>query len=130
MEKAARSTRVAAVAALWACAVLVGCESVPGGMSGADAPAHRRPARRAASMVFDSPRLRKLEAAHPAVSEDGLPWYAARNDARLTVEGGYQGATVDDSINYTYDRQYQSGGHVRDHYSSTTRRRSHTGAVR
>ncbi|MCC7192945.1 MAG: hypothetical protein IT444_09215 [Phycisphaeraceae bacterium] len=55
-----------------------------------------------------------------------MSWYAARNDALLTVEGGYQGMTLDNSYSYTYDRQYHNGSYVRDYYSSTTHRRSYS----
>jgi hypothetical protein len=83
----------------------------------------------AASLAFDSPRLRRLERADPS-RLDGLPWYAQRNDARLTVEDGYRGTTVEDSATLTYDHQYQSGRHVRDNYSNTTYRRTYSSSIR
>jgi hypothetical protein len=38
----------------------------------------------------------------------------------LAADAGYASSTYQDSVTYTRDRQYQSGGRVYDHFSSTT----------
>lgn len=52
------------------------------------------------------------------------PWYASRNDARLTTYSGYESGRDEVTSDYTYDRQYQYGAYVRDYLYITTYRSS------
>ena len=63
-------------------------------------------------------------------TDDSQPWYASRNDARLTTNAGYESPTYEAQGTYTYDRQYTHGSHVRDYYNQTTYRASRSEAVR
>ena len=49
-----------------------------------------------------------------------LPWYANRNDARLSVDAGVKSATHKTSVRWTIDRQRIANGRVRDSYHTTT----------
>ncbi len=51
-----------------------------------------------------------------------LPWFADRNDVLPSTSGGYQSATLDQTVTYTRDYQSQSGRRVYDNYTSTTYR--------
>ncbi len=68
---------------------------------------------------------RSVAADVPYVPRDGsdppVPWYAGRRDAVRTVAAGHQSTTIDYSISYTHDHQYQSAGRVHDHFSLRTR---------
>lgn len=116
------SVNTAIIAIALGCS-LIGCQSASRHWSADEGRAYTTPKK--TSLTFDSPRLQRLEASRDR-SSDTLSWYAARNDALLTVEGGYQGMTLDNSYSYTYDRQYHNGSYVRDYYSSTTHRRSYS----
>ncbi len=86
---------------------------------------------RSRSLVFDSSALRGLRDASRKHSDvTGPPWYASRNDARLTTFAGFRGSTFDRLVNITYDRQTLSGGHLRDHYHNTTYRQTVSQTVR
>ena len=106
---------------------LVGCQSASPQWSADEGRAYST--QKKFSLTFDPPRFQRLEAVSNR-SSDTLPWYAARNDALLTVEIGYQGMTLDSSYSYTYDRQYHNGSYVRDYYSSTTHRRTYSAGSR
>lgn len=49
-------------------------------------------------------------------TEPPLPWYVSRNDASPTVYVGYQGPTLQSSVDHTYDRQSHSSNRVHDHF--------------
>lgn len=76
----------------------------------------------ARSLTLDSPRLRRtLAQADRSGDLDPYPWYASRNDARLTVENGTQGPTSEWSQTITWDHQYISGNNQpRDYYYQST----------
>lgn len=88
------------------------------------------------SIVFDTPKIRQLAQARHSQTGSSLPpadvpWYSSRNTVRLTTDAGYQTATTDQTITTTFDRQsITAGGQARDHYHSTTYRRSTTQTVR
>ncbi len=86
----------------------------------------------ARTQVFDSPRLRRLEAfvATGPYSQPGLPWYADRNDRHASVVAGYESPIVERSVTVTYDRQRTSNGRVHDNYNRTTYRSTVHEAVR
>lgn len=70
------------------------------------------------SVALQTPLLQYLQERETASAD--LPWYADRNDRTLAVDAGYVSPTFQDSVTYTRDRQYQTGGRVFDHFSSTT----------
>jgi hypothetical protein len=72
-------------------------------------------------LVFDSPRLQTLNR-QAGYSPGEAPWYADRNDLRLSVAQGYEAPTVERSATLTYDRQSQYGRQVTSYYSETTYR--------
>lgn len=119
MKKGNRISLTASALALTILASVTGCESHP---KTVEAHAGGR------SMVFDSPRLRQLNQGVEAA--EAQPWYASRNDARLTTNAGYMTPTYEAEGTYTYDRQYTNGGHVRDYYNTTSYRATRTEAVR
>ena len=80
------------------------------------------------SVVLQTPLQQYLQERETASAD--LPWYADRNDRMLAADAGYASPTFQDSVTYTRDRQYQSGGRVYDHFSSTTYRVEHHRAVR
>lgn len=81
------------------------------------------------SIVFQSPTVRGL-AGNSIKTSQTFPWYVSRNDVVPTAFAGYRSATTERIVNYTNDRQVTTGGHVRDHYYNTTRRRTVTQVVR
>lgn len=117
-------------AALLTIAVLAGCQGAP--LAKDDTwLAYPEALGRPRSIVFPSLAMRRLVAEH---NEDAAiysqPWYATRNDARLTISAGYRSATTDRVVNVTYDRQTISNGRVRDQYNSATYRQTVTHTVR
>lgn len=86
------------------------------------------------SIVFDTPKLRQLaQAKHDQAGWSLAPnmtWYYSRNTVRQTTEAGYQIPTTDQIITTTFDRQSITAGQTRDHYHTTTYRRSTTQTVR
>ncbi len=118
---------------VWAClliafAAMVGCEGMrPLAYEQPTGPNPFVPGR-SESIVFDSPAVRVLTEA--GFRTEGQAWYASRNDVRPTVFAGYRGATIDEVVNVTYDRQSITSGRVRDDYYSTTYRQSVTRTVR
>lgn len=73
-------------------------------------------------LVMESAELRELaKQSGEAPGQRELAWYDTRNDARMSIQSGYRTTTFESSSTYTYDRQYQHSGNVRDHYSRTTR---------
>ncbi len=104
--------------------VLVGCESLPLA-AGNDTALH---APRPRSLVLDSRRMRKADS---QTDRSGLlPWYAYRNDARLTATVGYDGGTIEHSSTLTYDRQRSHGGRIHDDFYETTYRIRHSSTAR
>ncbi len=84
---------------------------------------------RARSVVFDSPTVRGSHDPWIATPRP-TPWYASRNDFALSTVSGYEGATLDQTVNITIDRQTTNSGRSRDHFSSTTIRRQVTENLR
>jgi hypothetical protein len=82
----------------------------------------------ARSVVTDHPALRRAVASGPVAPE--LPWYAARNDARLATDAGYQPPTYLYSTTRTIDRQIISAGRARTYFSETIYRGQTIEAVR
>lgn len=78
-----------------------------------------RTPRTTRTLALDSPRLHRLNDEQPG---DVIPWYASRNDQQPTVIAGVRSPTFENFTTYTYDRQWQSGSTVRDHYHSTSYR--------
>lgn len=70
------------------------------------------------SIVVQTELFEYLQDSQPATAAQ--PWYADRNDRTLAADAGYVSPTYQDSVRITRDRQYQSGGRVHDHFSSTT----------
>lgn len=70
------------------------------------------------SVALQTPLLQYLQERETASA--GMPWYADRNDRTLAADAGYISPTYQDSVTVTRDRQHQSAGRVRDHFSSTT----------
>lgn len=115
---------------LLAVAGLTGCHTAP---DAADSDAvdaldaqplldsHGRPR----SLAFASPRLR-------AMGEDlpGLPWYAARRDARRAVIAGIASPTATVTRTYTVDRQSFHNNRPHHHYDRTTYRYQVTTGVK
>ncbi len=95
------STMVMFIAICW----LTGCKSQP--RSHAPAEGHVYPGRSIALGAPQSPYR---------VDE---PWYASRNDTRLTVAAGVESPTVQQSATRTYDRTYSHGGQVHDNFYRT-----------
>lgn len=84
-------------------------------------PRFRRPAPAPRSLAMDAPKLHR--AIENANFDPGTqPWYAARNDRRLTTTSGYQSTVYEQSVTYSYDRQSSHQGRVYDHFNSTTYR--------
>ena len=79
------------------------------------------------SMVFDSPHLHSFTGGG---EQNELPWYADRNDWQPNVIAGYRGATIETSVTWTYDHQYQSNGNVYNNVDNATYRSSYTQGVR
>lgn len=73
------------------------------------------------SLALDSPQQHEL-----AVSEqtDGLPWYAARNDVKPSVEFGSASATYQRSYTYTSDQINSYDGQVYNNFNQTSYRQS------
>ena len=86
------------------------------------------------SIVFDAPMMRQLAQAKHSQTGGALPanktWYFSRNTVRQTTEAGYQTPTTDQIITTTFDRQSITAGRTRDHYHTTTYRRSTNQTVR
>ena len=99
---------------------LWGCQSGPRAATDSG-----RPVR---SLVFNAPGIQG--GPHRTGAPGPRPWYETRKDQGPVVYAGVRGVTVEHSVSFTYDRQAQHGGHVRDHFHSTTLRRSITTTVR
>ncbi len=84
------------------------------------------------SLALESESMHQLAQAAGETGAQGrlLAWYDMRNDAKPFVEAGFQTSTLETVYTYTYDRQYQSSGQIRDHYSQTMRRGSISQTVR
>lgn len=80
------------------------------------------------SLAMDTSLLQHLK--NRQASPEGLAWYDGRNDRSLTVNSGYDLASVQTSSTLTRDRQYSSNGRVRDNFSSTTYRTEYRQNVR
>ncbi len=82
-------------------------------------------------LALESPEMHRLAS---AAETGGNPqtdrWYDGRNDWQPTTSSGYRTSTLEAVATQTYDRLYQSGGHIRDHYSQWTRRGSYSETVR
>lgn len=72
------------------------------------------------SVALDSPLLNHLTTRQRADTD--LPWYADRNDRTPAAAAGYRLPTIQSSVTLTRDRQYQSGGRIRDQFDRTTYR--------
>ncbi|MEE9212853.1 MAG: hypothetical protein V3U29_09385 [Phycisphaeraceae bacterium] len=104
--------------------VLIGCESPPLAVGNDTAYYAGRPR----SLVLDSRRMRQADS--QADRGGLLPWYAYRNDARLTATVGYDGGTIEHSTTLTYDRQRSHGGRIHDDFYETTYRIRHSSTAR
>lgn len=83
-------------------------------------PEQQHPAR-TRSLVTNSPRLDRAIAAAD-LDPDTYPWYAARNDRRLTTTDGQRSAIVEQSVTISHDRQSSTNGRVYDSTHNTTYR--------
>ena len=82
-------------------------------------------------LALESGEMTRLaRAAGEGPGQRSLAWYDVRNDDRLAVQSGYRGSTFETIYTQTYDRQYQHGGNIHDHYNQTTRRGSFSQTVR
>jgi hypothetical protein len=87
-----------------------------------DADGYRR------SLALDTPLLYYIHTQQAASAS--TPWYANRNDLTPAASAGYALPTFQSSVTITRDRQHNSSGQVRDHYSNTTYSREYRRAVR
>ena len=111
-----RSTlRVLAALLVGFMGLLAGCQA-PG--TPLDFQSLRTADGQARSLVLDSSNQRQV--ADRAEGQGYLPWYAARNDARLAVSAGYASPTLESSVTRTIDRQDSHGGRIHDDFYRTT----------
>ena len=111
--------------ALLGLVVLSGCHSRPTTYA-LDRGPMRDHRGQAASMVMQSDWVRTASADSPAYAA----WYAGRNDLVPSVTAGYESARYEQTVTYTRDRQYISGGHVYDRYDQSTYRRTYREGAR
>ena len=100
------------------------CLLVPLGAAGGCAAA---PTAQPRSMVFAPACLRAELRRMEARPGGALPWYAKRNDARLTTFSGFQTTRVEHTDTFVHERRTQYDNRVRDDvyistYRSSTRR--------
>lgn len=113
------------VLGLAGCLLLVGCEqSQPMTDLGPQLDEHGMPR----SVALDSSQLTILKKLRPGA--EGPSWYHSRNDRTLAATAGYDLAGSDVSSTLTRDRQYTSGGRVRDNFSETTYRSEYRQSIR
>ena len=74
------------------------------------------------SLALDAPSLHAACLAQDHPCNDGLKWYAYRNDEDVAPAVGYMGSSTESSSTLTIDRQRIHGGRVFDHFSQTTYR--------
>ncbi len=110
---------------LVSCLALIGCEE-PQAMTDLGPQLDTDGVRR--SLAMDTSLLKHLK--DRQISPEGLAWYDGRNDRTLTVNSGYDLASVQTSSTLTRDRQYSSNGRVRDNFSSITYRTEYRQSVR
>ena len=83
-------------------------------------------------LALDAIEMNRLASAVPANPgmQPGNRWYDSRNDWQLTTTSGYRTSTIESISTQTYDRLYQHGGQIHDHYSQSTRRGTYSETVR
>ena len=74
------------------------------------------------SLALDAPSLHAARLVQDHPYDDGLNWYAYRNDKHVAAVVGYMGSNTESSSTLTIDRQRIHGGRVFDHFSQTTYR--------
>ena len=103
------------------------CLLVPLGAAGGCAAA---PSVQPRSTVFAPASLRAQIRRMEARRGEALPWYASRNDARLTTFSGFQTAKVEHTETFVYERRRQHDNRVRDDVHISTYRSSNRQLVR
>lgn len=103
------------------CVALGGCAKQPSVWDEYNPrPEQQNPAR-TLSLATNSPRLDRAIAAAD-IDPNSYPWYAARNDRRLTTTDGQRSAIIEQSVTISHDRQSSTNGRVYDSMHNTTYR--------